>query len=149
MSRLKYTVIKSEEQYEKYCDVLEELVYSEEADVKQEEIELLGLLIKDWDEKHKIGPELDPVELIKAFMDEHRLSQTELAEIADVRKRTISEVLNYKKRLSKKAIRNIANHFKIQQLALKKPYRLEGEMVSNSDDEANLSRHCGLKSHSI
>jgi HTH-type transcriptional regulator/antitoxin HigA len=139
MSRLKYTVIKSEEQYEKYCDVLEELVYSEEADVKQEEIELLGLLIKDWDEKHKIGPELDPVELIKAFMDEHRLSQTELAEIADVRKRTISEVLNYKKRLSKKAIRNIANHFKIQQLALKKPYRLEGEMVSNSDDEANLS----------
>lgn len=130
MSRLKYTVIKSEDQYEKYCDLLEELVFSGEEDNNHDEIELLGLLIKEWDEKHKIGPELDPVELIKAFMDEHSLSKTDLAEIANVGKGTISEVLNYKKRMSQKVIRNIANHFKIQQSALNKPYRLEGEKTT-------------------
>ena len=129
MSKLKYTVIKSEEQYEKYCNFLEELVLSE-ADEKQEEIELLTLLIKDWDSKHPLGSDLDPVELIKAFMDEHSLNQTELAEIAGVGKRYISEILNYKKRMSKKVIRNIATHFKIQQLALNKSYRLEGEGVN-------------------
>jgi len=141
MSKLKYKVIKSEDQYEKYCDLLEELVFSGEDDNNQEEIELLGLLIKDWDEKYKIGPELDPIELIKALMDEHSLSQTRLAEIADVRKSTISEALNYKKRLCKKAIRNIADYFKIQQSALSEPYRLDGETVSGLDDESHLSRY--------
>ncbi|SMO44949.1 helix-turn-helix domain-containing protein [Fodinibius sediminis] len=140
MEQLKYTVIKSEEQYKEYCDALEELVFSDNAEAKEDEIELLTLLIEDWDRKHPLGPELDPVELIKAFMDEHGLNQTELAEIAGVGKSYISEILNYKKRMSKKVIRNIATHFKIQQSALNKSYRLERERVSDSKDESNRSR---------
>lgn len=134
MEELKYTLIKSEEQYEQYCDILEKLVFSENTKAKEDEIELLTLLIEDWDRKHPLGPELDPVELIKAFMGDHGLSQTELTEIAGLGKSYISEILNYKKRMSKKVIRNIANHFKIQQSALNKPYRLEGERVENNSE---------------
>src|SRR5699024_9127589 len=129
MIQLKYTVIKSEEQYEEYCDILEDLVFSDNADIKEDEIELLTLLIKDWDRKHPLGPELDPVDLVKAFMEDHGLNQTELGEIAGVGKSYISEILNYKKRMSKKVIRNISNHFKVQQSALNKPYRLDGEKM--------------------
>lgn len=134
MADLKYKVIKSEEQYDKYCDVLEELVFSENAEVKEDEIELLTLLIEDWDRKHPLGPGLDPIELIKAFMEDHDLNQTELAEIVDYSKNYISEILNYKKRIPPKMVRRLADHFKIRQEALNKPYRLDGEKTESKDD---------------
>ncbi len=124
---LKYKVIQLEEQYEEYCDILEELVLGEENEDRQDEIELLTLLIEDWDERHRLAPELDPIELLQSLMDDHGLNQNELAEIAGVGKSYISEILNYKKRMSKKVIRNIADYFKIRQEALNKPYKLDEE----------------------
>lgn len=127
MGTLKYTVIKTEEQYYEYCDLLEEIDFSDEAEEREDEIELLTLLIKTWDDQHRLAPELDPVQLIKSLMEDHKLSQKDLAKIAGVGKSYISEILNYKKRMSKNIIRNFAEHFKIQQEALNKHYRLEGE----------------------
>lgn len=138
MADLKYKVIKSEEQYDEYCDLLEDLVFNEDKGV-EDEIELLTLLIEDWDEKHRLSPELDPVELVKAFMDEHGLNQTQLAEIVDYSKNYVSEILNYKKRIPPKLVRRLADHFKIQQSALNKPYRLEGERT-DINEEANVSK---------
>lgn len=135
MISLKYTVIKTEEQYYEYCDLLEEIDFSDEADEREDEIELLTLLIKTWDDEHRSAPELDPVELIKSLMNDHGLSQNDLADIAGVGKSNISEILNYKKRMSKKVIRNIADHFKIRQEALNKHYRLEGEGIDNQTME--------------
>lgn len=127
MGTLKYTVIKSEEQYYEYCNLLEEIDFSDEADEREDEIELLTLLIRTWDDEHRLAPESDPVELIKSLMKDHGLSQNDLAKIAGVGKSYISEILNYKKRMSKKVIRNIADRFKVQQEALNRHYHLEGE----------------------
>lgn len=140
MDTLKYKVIKSGEQYFDYSDQLEELV-SNGLDTQEsiDEYELLYLLIRAWDEQHRQVPELDPVELIKSLMEGHELKQTDMVEIAGVGKSTISEILNYKKRMSKKVIRNLADHFKIQQEALNKPYRLEGERLTN-DYESKFSQ---------
>lgn len=139
MSELKYTVIKDDEQYYKYCDRLEELVSSGlKSEDAVDEYDLLYLLIKTWDDKHRSIPELDPAQFIKSLMEDHGLKQADLVEIAGVGKSTISEFLNYKKRMSKKVIRNLANHFKIQQEALNKPYRLEGEGLTN-DFESKFS----------
>ncbi|HKJ30434.1 MAG TPA: helix-turn-helix domain-containing protein [Balneolales bacterium] len=128
MNALKYTVIKSEEQYDEYCKILEDLVFGEKElvaeDDKQDEIELLTLLIEDWDEKQRSSSDTDPVELIKSLMKDHNLNQQDLSEITGVGKSYISEILNYKKRMSKKMIRNIANYFKIRQDALNKDYKL-------------------------
>jgi len=140
MSGLKYTVIKNDEQYFEYADRLEELV-SNGLDSQDaiDEYELLYLLIRDWDDKNNSIPDMDPVELIKSLMEDHDLKQTDLVEIAGVGKSTISEILNYKKRMSKNVIRNFADHFKIQQEALNKPYRLEGEGLTN-DYESKFSQ---------
>src|SRR6056297_493659 len=134
MGALKYTVIKTEEQYYEYCNLLEEIEFSDEADEREDEIELLTLLIRTWDDEHRLAPESDPVELIKSLMKEHELSQNDLATIAGVGKSYISEILNYKKRLSKKVIRNLGDNFKIQQEALNKHYRLEGEGKFEDDN---------------
>lgn len=128
MSELKYTVIKDDNQYYEYCDRLEELVSSGlESEDAVDEYELLYLLIRTWDDKYRLAPKLDPVEFIKSLMEDHKLSQNDLARIAEVGKSYISEILNYKKRMSKDVIRKLADHFKIQQEALNKHYRLEGE----------------------
>jgi len=134
MKALKYTVIKSEEQYYEYCDLLEELDFSDSADDFEDEIELLTLLIKTWDDEHSSVPEMDPVELLLSLMEDHELKPVDMVDIAGVGKSTISGILNYKRRMSKNVIRSIANHFKIQQEALNKPYRLEGEGISNLNE---------------
>lgn len=123
---LKYTVIKSDRQYNEYCDRLEELVQgSLSGQQAVDEDELLRLLIYEWDEKHRTEPALDPIELVKALQEDHGLTQVELAEIAGIGKSYMCEILNYRKRMSKKVIRNIADHFKIRQEALNKPYALK------------------------
>jgi HTH-type transcriptional regulator/antitoxin HigA len=131
METIKYSVIKTEEQYDHYCTILKELVFNEEAEKKQEEIELLTLLIENWDENHRLRPEPDPVTLINMIMDEHNLNQTDIAKIAGVGKSYISQILHYKKCMSKKIIRRLANHFKIRQEALNKPYPLEDKKETN------------------
>ncbi|MDZ7758088.1 helix-turn-helix domain-containing protein [Rhodohalobacter sp.] len=136
MADLTYTVIKNEEQYYEYCEILEELVFGDEVEEREDEIELLTLLIRTWDDEHRLAKEMDPVELIKSLKQDHELSQNNLAEIAGVGKSYISEILNYKKRMSKNVIRNLANHFKIQQEALNKHYRLEGEGTEVENDHA-------------
>jgi len=132
MGKLTYKVIKSDGQYFKYAKRLEELVNnglnSQDA---VDEYELLYLLIRNWDDEHRLAPELDPVELIKSLMEGHKLTQNDLAEIAGVGKSYISEILNYKKRMSKNVIRKLADHFKIQQSSLNKVYRLEDERFEN------------------
>ncbi|MGM0506312.1 MAG: helix-turn-helix domain-containing protein [Bacteroidota bacterium] len=129
MSDLRYTVIKNKEQYDTYCELVEELAFSGSAEEKEDEIDLLLLLIEDWDRKQYPLPELDPVQLVKSLMGDNELRQKDLVEITGVGKSTISEILNYKKRMSKDVIRQLSSHFKIQQEALNRSYRLEGEGV--------------------
>ena len=67
MESLKYTVIKDQEQYEKYCDIIENLFLQDERKV-QDEIDLLTLLIEKWDNEHNTFDDLDPIELLKRLM---------------------------------------------------------------------------------
>lgn len=125
---MKYTVIKTEDQYERYCNILEELVFASDTSEYEEEIELLTLLIEKWEERQYPTDEMDPVQLLNSLMDDHELSQTELAEIAGIGKSYMSEILNYKKNMSKKVIRNLANHFGIRQEALNKQIKQNEEV---------------------
>lgn len=129
MNKLKYTVIKSGEQCYEYCKLLDEIDFSDEADEREEEMELLTLLIKTRDDEHRLAPDADPVKMIKSLKDDHGLSQNDLARITGVGKSYISEILNYKKRMSKDVIRKLACHFKIRQEALNREYRLVDGLV--------------------
>ncbi len=121
-------IIRSKEQYYNYCDRLENFVL-EDNPSRQDEIELLTLVIGKWDNDNISIPELSPVELIKVLMSEHRLKSSDLAEIVGLSKGTVSKILNYHKGLSKESIRKLSEHFKVSQEALNRPYTLAPENI--------------------
>jgi len=127
MSSLKYTLIKNEEQYYKYCNNHENLVFTDE-EKYEDEIELLELLIDKWDQDHNTMEDMDPVELLKSLMKDHKLKAKDLAEILELSKGTVSKILNYQKGFSKASIRKLAQHFKLYQDAFNRPYPLVGQL---------------------
>jgi HTH-type transcriptional regulator/antitoxin HigA len=125
MNTLKYKVIKSKEQYREYSTILEELVFRENKNQETgEEIELLTLLLEKWDEEHNTLPPIDPIILLRSLMEEHYLKAKDLAGILQVSKGLVSDILNYRKGLSKEVVRSLAAHFKLAQEAFNRPYKL-------------------------
>ncbi|MBT8234237.1 MAG: helix-turn-helix domain-containing protein [Saprospiraceae bacterium] len=123
-SKLKYKIIKSRRQYNSYCKILEELVFKDRR-ADEDEIELLTLLIEKYDDEQYQIPELDPIEILKALMSEHKLKAKDLTQILKLTKGTISKILNYQKGLSKETIRKLSDHFKLSQAAFNRPYKLK------------------------
>jgi HTH-type transcriptional regulator/antitoxin HigA len=125
MATLKYKVITSKVQYKEYSNTLEELVFSGSKDRNtKDEIALLTLLIEKWDTEHNTFDELDPVQLLHSLMDEQNIKAKDLVDILDISKGYVSDILNYKKGLSKDVIRKLAEHFKVTQEAFNRPYKL-------------------------
>lgn len=125
MVTLKYKVIKSKTQYKAYCKTLEELVSADfKSNEMKDEIELLTLLIEKWDEENNSFDDVDPVALLHSLMGERGLKAKDLVEILGVSKGLVSDILNYKKGLSKEIIRTLAEYFKVSQEAFNRPYQL-------------------------
>ncbi len=127
METLKYTVIKSREQYNQYCDNLENLLTTEDTG-SQDEIELLTLLIEKWDAEHNTFNDLDPIELLKSLMTERSIKAKDLVEILGLSKGSVSKILSCQKGLSKETIRNLAEYFNVTQEAFNRPYKLIHEV---------------------
>ncbi|HLA57478.1 MAG TPA: helix-turn-helix domain-containing protein [Puia sp.] len=125
MANLKYKVITSKTQYKEYSNALEELVFSGSKDRNtKNEIALLTLLVEKWDAEHNTFEGLDPVQLLHSLMEEHNMKRKELVELLNISKGYVSDILNYKKGLSKEVIRKLADRFKISQEAFNRPYKL-------------------------
>lgn len=126
MKTLKYKVIKTDKQYDEYCRILHNLDFSTKRKSKQvqDEIELLALLIEKYDEAHTTFEALDPIQLLHSFIKEHDLKANNLVTILGISKGYVSDILNYKKGLSKEVIRKLAGYFKVSQEAFNRPYQL-------------------------
>ena len=126
MNQLKYTIIKSKLQYNEYCKILEVFVFQNSKSAKiQDEIELLTLLIEKWDQEHGQFMDLDPVSLLKSFMDNHHIKAIELSGILGISRGYMSDILHYKKGLSKEVIRKLSSFFKVRQDAFNRAYNLK------------------------
>jgi len=139
MESLKYKIIKTEEQYWEYCNILEVLVDEKENDEKEEEIELLTFLIEKWDDEHSTLTGADPVELLKYLMDENKMKAKDLALLLAISKSTVSEILHYRKGFSKEIIRKLAERFKVKQEAFNRPYKLISAANSHLRDASVMN----------
>ena len=130
MEKLKYKVITSDKQYDEYCQIHHDLVFAEGGMTPEteEEADLLYVLIRKWDDEHSIFRKepYDPVELLKSFMQSHSMKAKDIADLLQVSKSYVSEILNYKKGFSKDVIRKLADRFKQRQEAFNRPYKLKG-----------------------
>ena len=125
METLQYKIIKTDAQYNKYCNALEALVDSgKKTKAVQDEIELLTLLIEKYDAEHNTFDDADPIELLKSLMKDHKMKAVDLAKLLNVSEGLVSDMLNYKKGLSKDTIRILSERFKLNQDAFNRPYEL-------------------------
>lgn len=119
-------IIKTIEQYHKYCDEIERMGEMPESEAVNDRIEHLLLLIGKWDTDHSTIPDLDPVQYLKSLMDIRNLKSRDLVKELGVDKTLVSAILNYRKGISKRLIRIFADYFKVNQEAFNRPYLLVG-----------------------
>jgi|KBSMisStaDraftv2_1062788.scaffolds.fasta_scaffold960926_2 HTH-type transcriptional regulator/antitoxin HigA len=124
LEQLKYKVIKTNRQYLQYCRALQLLIQQPARANIRDEIELLMVLIQQYDEVQEANYEMDPIQLIKSFMKDHKMNATDLVELLGISKGYVSDILNYKKGLSKEVIRKLSGRFKVRQEAFNRPYSL-------------------------
>ncbi len=126
METLKYKVIRTDQQYLKYCDILDKIVFSKgkKSAEQEEEIALLTLLIETYDEEQRDYPLLDPVEVLAVLMAEQNVKAVDLATELGVTKGYISQILNYRKTIPKDVVRKLADKFNVRQEVLNRSYRL-------------------------
>ena len=144
MTALKYTVIKNKTQYKEYCNKLEELVFvNTKSKAIKDEIDLLALLIEKWDAEHNSFYEVDPVTLLRSFMEEQQLKAADLVDLLGVSKGYVSEILNYKKGMSKEVIRKLADRFKVSHEAFNRAYELKTTNDISAKKAVRLKRRKG------
>lgn len=132
---MEFKRIKNIKQYNDYCELYEELIYKGfKKDL--ERIDLLELLIEDYDTKtiEEIGNsnDMEPVELLKYLLDENNLTKSDLARQLDVSRQLITEIVNYKRNISKKMVLKLSERFKIRPSAFTKEYELKGNLKNMS-----------------
>lgn len=135
MEVFRYTIIKTNDQYRQYCTRLEALLFEAPAGSDAtDDVELLTLLIGKWDAERSPLPEQDPISLLKTLLTAHRLKAKDLSELLGVGKGLVSDILHYKRGLSKEVIRKLAAYFSVSQEAFNRPYPLITEVNSHLRD---------------
>lgn len=124
---MKYKRIRNTEQYNQYCDIYEQLMFNW-AEKNADELDLLELLIDDFDNRtiEVIGEKEDmkPVEILEYLMKENSLTKAALARQLDVSRQLVTEILNYKRNISKKMISKLCERFKMKPIAFSREYKL-------------------------
>ena len=120
---MNYTLIKTEKQYDQALERLH-IIFDSSANSKEgQEAELLALLIENYeDEKYPIEAP-DPIVAVRIRMEELQLKQKDLVGIVGS-KGIVSEVLNRKRKLTVKMIRNLSERLKITPNVLIQDYEL-------------------------
>lgn len=104
--------IRTKKDYEQALSRLEVIFDSKKGTDKGDELEILGMLIENYEnEKFPIGFP-DPVEAIKFRMEQLGYNQTDLANVVGLKSRA-SEILNRKRKLSLEMIRQLHDKLNI------------------------------------
>ena len=123
---MKYKIIKSLSQYNAYCDKHEALILKDESKYS-DEIELLELLIEDYDQRmmKEKSSDLNPVELLRTLMRDGEISQIELSNSLNVSRQLINDILGYRRNISKVMMIKLSNYFSMNQEAFSRKYSLK------------------------
>ncbi len=98
--------IRTEADYRKAVKRIDRLAVLPDAEMN-EELELLSILVMAYEDEHVPDVPMQPLDYLKASMDNRGLTQTDLARLLGSSSRA-AEVLNGKRELSKAMIRALA-----------------------------------------
>jgi HTH-type transcriptional regulator / antitoxin HigA len=104
--------IKTEIDYNKALKRLEVIFDAKSGSKEGDELEVLGILIEQYEKEHFPIDLPDPIEAIKFRMEQLDYTQNDLANIIGLKSRA-SEILNRKRKLSLEMIRNLHDRMNI------------------------------------
>jgi len=98
--------IKSQEDYKKALERLEEIFDAKLNSPEGDELEVLGILIEQFEDEHFPISLPDPIEAIKFRMEQMNYTQNDLANVIGLKSRA-SEILSKKRKLTLDMIRKL------------------------------------------
>jgi HTH-type transcriptional regulator/antitoxin HigA len=101
-----WKVLKTEPEYKAALKRTIEIFNADENTLEGEELDLLLVLVKDYEDRHYHIPDPDPIELIKLRLEEKGLKQKDLEPIIGS-KGYVSLVLSGKKELTLKMVKGL------------------------------------------
>lgn len=106
--------IKSEQQYEEALARIYELMQKDlkENSKQADELEIISLLVKEYESVHFPVPKPNPIEAIKFRIEQMGISEAQLGDILGYRSRK-SEILSGKRKLSLNMIRKLHERLSI------------------------------------
>ena len=107
-----WKVLKTEDDYNKASMRLMEIFHAEPNTPESDELDLLMVLVKDYDDKHYQLPELDALEVIKYKMQELGMKNKDLEPIIGS-KGHVSAILSGKREITLKMAQKLKNYFSI------------------------------------
>ncbi len=104
--------IKTEKDYNQALERLEDIFDAKKGSPEGDELEVLGILVDQYEKEHFPIDLPDPIEAIKFRMEQLGYNQTDLASIVGLKSRA-SEILNKKRKLSLEMIRQLHDRLNI------------------------------------
>jgi HTH-type transcriptional regulator/antitoxin HigA len=109
---MNWKVLKTEQDYNKASMRMMEIFHVKANSAESDELELLLVLVKEYDDKHYHLPELDALEVIKYKMEEMGIKAKDLEPIIGS-KGHVSAVLSGKREITLKMAQKLKNYFSI------------------------------------
>ena len=109
---MKIKPIKTKKDYEQALERLEVIFDAKRGTEEGDELEILGILIDQYENERFPIDLPDPIDAIKFRMEQMGYTQTDLANAIGLKSRT-SEILNKKRKLSLEMIRQLHDKFNI------------------------------------
>lgn len=98
--------IKTKKDYQRALDRLEVIFDAKKGTTQGDELEILGILIEQFENEHFPIDLPDPIEAIKFRMEQLGYNQSDLAKVVGLKSRA-SEILSRKRKLSLDMIRQL------------------------------------------
>ncbi|ALO17243.1 Antitoxin HigA [Salinivirga cyanobacteriivorans] len=115
--------IKTEEDYQAALSRLEEIFDAPDGTPESDELDILGLLVDEYEKEHYPIDSPDPIEAIKIRMEELNMRQVDLIPVIGGKSR-VSEILNRKRRLTIQMIRRLKERLNLSAELLIRDYEL-------------------------
>jgi HTH-type transcriptional regulator/antitoxin HigA len=107
---MNWKVIKTEAQYKKAVKRTMAIFQAAAGTPEADELDLLLVLVKDYEDKHIVLPELDPIDAIKLKMEERGLKAKDLESLIGT-KGHVSSILSGRRELTLKMAQKLKDFF--------------------------------------
>jgi HTH-type transcriptional regulator/antitoxin HigA len=107
-----WKVIKTKAEHNKALKRTMAIFQAEPGTSESDELELLLVLIKDYEDKHIVLPEVDPIDAIKLKMEERGLKAKDLEPLIGS-KGHVSSILSGRRELTLKMAQKLKDYFQL------------------------------------